>query len=85
MTRVAILDDYQDVALALADWKSLGPEVTVEAFHERLSGEDTLAKRLGDFEVIVAMRERTQFPRSASRAPAETQAAGDHGHAQRGD
>jgi hypothetical protein len=38
MTRVAILDDYQDVALAVADWQSLGPEVAVQAFHERLSG-----------------------------------------------
>jgi phosphoglycerate dehydrogenase-like enzyme len=64
MTRVAILDDYQQIALALADWKSLGPEVSIHAFHERLSGEDTLAKRLGDFQVIVAMRERTHFPRS---------------------
>ena len=64
MTRVAILDDYQDVALAVADWRSLGPEVAVEAFHERLAGEDALVKRLTDFEVIVAMRERTHFPRS---------------------
>ncbi len=64
MTRVAILDDYQNVALAVADWRSLGREVTVEAFHERLAGEDALIKRLGDFEVIVAMRERTQLPRS---------------------
>jgi phosphoglycerate dehydrogenase-like enzyme len=64
MMRVAILDDYQRVALALADWKSLGPEVSAEAFHERLAGEDTLAERLKDFEVIVAMRERTHFPRS---------------------
>jgi phosphoglycerate dehydrogenase-like enzyme len=64
MTRVAILDDYQDVALAVADWRSLGPEVAVQAFHERLSGDDALVKRLADFEVIVAMRERTQFPRS---------------------
>lgn len=64
MTRVAILDDYQNVALGLADWTSLGTEVGVQAFHERLSGEDTLAKRLGDFEIIVAMRERTLFPRS---------------------
>jgi phosphoglycerate dehydrogenase-like enzyme len=64
MTRVAILDDYQDVALAVADWRSLGPEIAVQAFHERLSGEDALVKRLADFEVIVAMRERTQFPRS---------------------
>lgn len=64
MTRVAILDDYQNVALAVADWRSLGPEVAVEAFHERLASEDTLVKRLADFEVIVAMRERTQLPRS---------------------
>ena len=63
-TRIAILDDYQGVALALADWKSLGPEVTVEAFRERLSGDDVLAERLRDFEVIVAMRERTHFPRA---------------------
>jgi phosphoglycerate dehydrogenase-like enzyme len=62
--RVAILDDYQRVALALADWKSLGSEVSVKVFHERLSGEDTLAERLQDFEVVVAMRERTHFPRS---------------------
>ena len=62
--RVAILDDYQRVALVLAEWKSLGPEVTAEAFHERLAGEDTLAERLKEFEVIVAMRERTHFPRS---------------------
>jgi phosphoglycerate dehydrogenase-like enzyme len=48
----------------MADWRSLGPEVTVEAFHERLAGEDALVKRLADFDVIVAMRERTQLPRS---------------------
>jgi phosphoglycerate dehydrogenase-like enzyme len=64
MTRVAILDDYQGVALELADWRSLGPGVSVHSFRERLSGEDTLARRLADFEVIVAMRERTPFPRS---------------------
>jgi phosphoglycerate dehydrogenase-like enzyme len=64
MTQVAILDDYQKVALSLADWTSLGPEVGVQSFHEKISGEDILAKRLRDFEVIVAMRERTPFPRS---------------------
>jgi phosphoglycerate dehydrogenase-like enzyme len=64
MTRVAILDDYQAVALSLADWKSLGPKVSVQAFHKRLSGDDNLANHLADFQVIVAMRERTRFPRS---------------------
>lgn len=63
-TRVAILDDYQGVARSVADWKSLGPEVRVQAFQEKLSGEDVLAERLRDFEVIVAMRERTHFPRA---------------------
>ena len=64
MTRVAILDDYQRVALALADWTSLGPEVSVKAFDKKLSGEDALTGTLQDYEVIVAMRERTHFPRS---------------------
>ena len=63
-TRVAILDDYQGVARSVADWGSLGPEVRVQAFQEKLSGEDVLAERLRDFEVIVAMRERTHFPRA---------------------
>lgn len=61
MTRVAILDDYQKVALQLADWKSLGPAVSVEVFHDTLADQDALAERLGGFEIIVAMRERTPF------------------------
>jgi phosphoglycerate dehydrogenase-like enzyme len=61
MTRVAILDDYQNVALQMADWKSLGSAVAVEVFHDTLSDQDALAKRLEDFEIIVAMRERTPF------------------------
>lgn len=64
MTHVAILDDYQGVALSLAEWEKLGTNVRVHSFHERLLGEDNLAERLRDFEVIVAMRERTHFPRS---------------------
>ena len=59
MTRVAILDDYQNVALEMADWKSLGPGVTVQAFHDHLADQDVLAERLSDFEILVVMRERT--------------------------
>jgi phosphoglycerate dehydrogenase-like enzyme len=62
VTRVAILDDYQDVAGRLADWKSLPAEVVV--FRDHLSDESRVAARLADFDVIVAMRERTPFPRS---------------------
>lgn len=61
MTRVAILDDYQKVALQMADWKSLGSAVGIEVFHDTLSDRDALAQRLADFEIIVAMRERTPF------------------------
>src|SRR5579863_2545316 len=61
MTRVAILDDYQKVALQMADWKSLGPAVAVEAFHDTITDQDALAGRLSEFEIIVAMRERTPF------------------------
>jgi phosphoglycerate dehydrogenase-like enzyme len=62
VTRVAILDDYQDVAGRLADWKSLPAEVVV--FRDHLSDESKVAARLADFDVVVAMRERTPFLRS---------------------
>jgi phosphoglycerate dehydrogenase-like enzyme len=62
-THVAILDDYQRVALSMADWASLGPAVSVQPFHERLRERD-IAERLRPFDVIVAMRERTPFPGS---------------------
>jgi phosphoglycerate dehydrogenase-like enzyme len=62
VTRVAILDDYQDVARRLADWKSLPAEVVV--FRDHLSDESQVAARLADFDMVVAMRERTPFPRS---------------------
>jgi phosphoglycerate dehydrogenase-like enzyme len=64
MTRLAILDDYQKIALSMADWASLAPGVEVRAFHDTLSCEDEVAKRLSDFEIVVAMRERTPFPKS---------------------
>ncbi|HYS26049.1 MAG TPA: D-2-hydroxyacid dehydrogenase family protein [Vicinamibacterales bacterium] len=60
--RVAILDDYQSVALSMADWPSIGAGVAVHPFHERLGREDDIAERLRNFDVIVAMRERTPLP-----------------------
>jgi phosphoglycerate dehydrogenase-like enzyme len=64
MTRVAILDDYQDVALRMADWKGLPPDTEVVAFRDHLPDPDAVAKRLADFDVVVAMRERTAFRRA---------------------
>jgi len=62
--RVAILDDYQRVALSMADWPSIGAGVSVHPFHDRLGTEDQVAERLRNFDVIVAMRERTPLPGS---------------------
>lgn len=64
MTRVAILDDYQGVARGLADWGSLPAGTEVVAFRDHLNGLDAVAARLADFDVVVAMRERTPFPRA---------------------
>jgi len=64
MTRVAILDDYQDVARRLADWASLPKGVEVVVFRDHLAREAAVAARLLDFDVVVAMRERTPFPRT---------------------
>jgi phosphoglycerate dehydrogenase-like enzyme len=62
--RLAILDDYQRKACAMADWDSLRPPVLLQAFHDTLANEDAVFERLRDFEIVVAMRERTRFPRS---------------------
>jgi len=64
MARVALLDDYQGVALNMADWKSLPAGTDVVAFPDHLADESALAARLADFDVVMAMRERTPFTRS---------------------
>ncbi len=64
MTRVAVLDDYQGIALSKANWGSLPSGTEVQSFRDHISDEDALAKRLEPYDVIVAMRERTPFPRS---------------------
>jgi phosphoglycerate dehydrogenase-like enzyme len=60
--RVALLDDYQGVALEMADWAALGPRAAVEAFRDHVRDEAALLRRLAPFDAIVAMRERTPFP-----------------------
>ncbi|KDR84880.1 hypothetical protein GALMADRAFT_54008 [Galerina marginata CBS 339.88] len=62
--RVAILDDYQNVALKSADWSPLKGKVAIDVFADTLADEDALVQRLKDYEIICAMRERTKFPRS---------------------
>jgi len=64
MTCVAILDDYQRVALRMADWGTLPDGAAVTVFDDHLADPDAVAARLRDFEVVVAMRERTPFSRA---------------------
>ncbi|HEX5113960.1 MAG TPA: D-2-hydroxyacid dehydrogenase family protein [Pseudonocardiaceae bacterium] len=59
--RVAILDDYQSVALASADFSALTGKAEVVAFRDHLVDEAEVAARLADFDVVIAMRERTPF------------------------
>jgi phosphoglycerate dehydrogenase-like enzyme len=64
MMRVAILDDYQGVALGMADWSSLHPHAQIQAFADHIDDIDALTRRLHVFDAIVLMRERTPFPRA---------------------
>jgi phosphoglycerate dehydrogenase-like enzyme len=64
MIRVAVLDDYQHVALQMAEWSALPADVEVQVFSDHLIDQAALVERLKDFEIIMAMRERTPFQRS---------------------
>ena len=68
--RLAILDDYHDAALKLADWQGLGDRVEVVSFREHIAGAEALLRTLADFDAVVVMRERKPLPGSLlSRLP----------------
>ncbi|NGN66580.1 D-2-hydroxyacid dehydrogenase family protein [Streptomyces sp. A7024] len=62
--RCAILDDFQGVALGMADWDRLRDRVEVRAVREHLGGEDAVVAEIADCDIVVIMRERTPFPAS---------------------
>ncbi|MGW9428064.1 D-2-hydroxyacid dehydrogenase family protein [Streptomyces decoyicus] len=62
--RCAVLDDYQDVALSMADWSALAGAVDVRTLRQPFRSEDEVVAAIGDCEIVVAMRERTPFPAS---------------------
>ncbi len=66
MTRVqvAVLDDYQNVALELADWSAVSDRADITVFNDHIFDPDELVARLAPFDVIFVMRERTPLPRS---------------------
>ena len=61
---IAILDDYGSFALGAADWSRLHDRASVQAFSEHFGDPDELVKALCSFEVVVAMRERSAFPKA---------------------
>ena len=62
--RCAILDDYFDITLKLADWSKIADRVDVTVFNQPFTSSEAAASALKDFEIICVMRERTPFPRS---------------------
>lgn len=61
--RVAILDDYQDVALTMADWSQVANRAAITVFNDHLADPDAVVARLEPFDVVCVMRERTPLPR----------------------
>ena len=62
--RVAILDDYQQVALASADWSAVRSLADIDVFTEHIARTEALVRVLEPYDVVVAMRERTLFDAS---------------------
>jgi phosphoglycerate dehydrogenase-like enzyme len=62
--RIAILDDYQNVALSMADWSALDGRATVTVFNDHLESTDAVVARLQPFEIVCVMRERTPMTRA---------------------
>jgi phosphoglycerate dehydrogenase-like enzyme len=62
--RIAVLDDYQNVALSLADWSVLDEWATVTVFNDHLANSDAVVERLQPFDIVCVMRERTPMTRA---------------------
>jgi phosphoglycerate dehydrogenase-like enzyme len=65
MMKIAILDDYQNVALQMADWTAISKRAEVTVFNDHLSDPDAVVRRLEPFDVVCVMRERTPLRRDA--------------------
>src|SRR5258708_39016148 len=92
--KIAILDDYQNVALESADWSVLSDRADIAVFQNHVADPDALIERLLPFDVVCVMRERTSLPRNIierlpnpkliastglGNASIDLAAAGDHG------
>ena len=64
MLKVAILDDYQNVAQEFIDLKNLSSKFDIEIFSEPFENEDEAIDKLRDFEALLIMRERTPITKN---------------------
>ena len=64
VARIAILDDYQNMALEMADWSPLAGRAVITVFNDHLSEIDDFVERLLPFDVVCVMRERTPLSRA---------------------
>src|SRR3982074_2170244 len=62
--KIAVLDDYQNVAFESADWSVLRDRADIAVFQDHLADPDALIERLLPFDVVCVMRERTPLPRN---------------------
>jgi phosphoglycerate dehydrogenase-like enzyme len=61
--KIAILDDYQNVALKLADWSAIAQRAEITVFNDHVADPAAVVERLLPFDVVCVMRERTPLPR----------------------
>lgn len=64
LIRIAVLDDYQNVALDLADWSLLKNRAEITVFNDHVAETARLVERLKPFDVLCVMRERTPLTRT---------------------
>ncbi len=60
--KVAVLDDYQNVAHYFANWQKLIENIKLKVFNEYIGDDTNLSEKLLDFDVLCLMRERTPLP-----------------------
>ncbi len=60
--KIAIIDDYQELALASADWSRVSARADISVFTRPWRDEDEIAEKLAPFDIVVLLRERTPFP-----------------------
>jgi phosphoglycerate dehydrogenase-like enzyme len=67
MIKIAILDDWQDIARCSADWSPIASRADLTFFADAFDTEDEAAAALADFDILLTMRERTAFPETLLR------------------